>query len=267
MTFPNFEKLNSVQEFNVHPSFLGNNFFEYLIFFDDFRCKMTARTIRFECFLFHQKIFIFREDTDEKLPITEKVCTVFKNSSLENVMTDIEHFIRKTLVKVLKTLEILKNKKLSINIPAGVDDGSRLRLRGEGEQGPHDFPPGDLYVIMHVSAHEFFHREEHDIHCRMSLTFSQAALGAEIQVPLLDEGKTQVISVSAGVQSNDTHRIPGAGIPQLRGRGRGDQIIHFNVETPKHLNKRQKELFKELAEIEGNPIKETLKGFFQKLGI
>ena len=86
-------------------------------------------------------------------------------------------------------------------------------------------------------------------------------------VPLLDEGKTQVISVSAGVQSNDTHRIPGAGIPQLRGRGRGDQIIHFNVETPKHLNKRQKELFKELAEIEGNPIKETLKGFFQKLGI
>ena len=122
-------------------------------------------------------------------------------------------------------------------------------------------------MIMHVSAHEFFHREEHDIHCRMSLTFSQAALGAEIQVPLLDEGKTQVISVSAGVQSNDTHRIPGAGIPQLRGRGRGDQIIHFNVETPKHLNKRQKELFKELAEIEGNPFKETLKGFFQKLGI
>ena len=163
--------------------------------------------------------------------------------------------------------QVLKNKTLSINIPAGVNDGARLRLRGEGEAGPQGLPSGDLYVIMHVSAHEFFHREEHDIHCRMSLTFSQAALGAEIRVPLLDEGKTQVISVSAGVQSNDTHRIPGAGIPQLRGRGRGDQIIHFNVETPKHLNKRQKELFKELAEIEGNPIKETLKGFFQKLGI
>ena len=148
-----------------------------------------------------------------------------------------------------------------------MDDGSRLRLRGEGEQGPHDLPPGDLYVIMHVSAHEFFHREDHDIHCRMNLTFSQAALGAEIQVPLLDEGNTQIISVPAGMQTNDTHRIPGAGIPQLRGHRRGDQIIHFTVETPKHLNKKQKELFKELAEIEGNPIKETLKGFFQKLGI
>jgi molecular chaperone DnaJ len=120
---------------------------------------------------------------------------------------------------------------------------------------------------MHVAAHEFFHREEHDIHCRMNLTFSQAALGAKIQVPLLDEGKTQIISVPAGVQSNDTHRIPGVGIPQLRGHRRGDQVIHFIIETPKHLNKKQKELFQELAEIEGNPIKETLKGFFQKLGI
>jgi molecular chaperone DnaJ len=97
------------------------------------------------------------------------------------------------------------------------------------------------------------------------LTFSQAALGAEIQVPLLDEGKTQIISVPAGVQTNETYQIPGAGVPQLRGHGRGDQIIHFIVETPKHLNKRQKELFKELSEIDGNPVKETLKGFFQKL--
>lgn len=160
---------------------------------------------------------------------------------------------------------VLKNKKLSINIPAGVDDGSRLRLKGEGEPGPHGLQAGDLYVIMHVAEHEFFHREGHDIHCRMNLTFSQAALGAEIQVSLLDEGKSQIISVPAGIQTNDTHRIPGAGVPQLRGHGRGDQIIHFTVETPKRLNKRQKELFKELAEIDGNPIKETLKGFFQKL--
>jgi molecular chaperone DnaJ len=118
---------------------------------------------------------------------------------------------------------------------------------------------------MHVAAHDFFHREGHDIHCQLKLTFSQAALGAEIQVPLLDEGKTQIISVPAGVQTNETYRIPGAGVPQLRGHGRGDQIIHFIVETPKHLNKRQKELFKELSEIDGNPVKETLKGFFQKL--
>ena len=160
--------------------------------------------------------------------------------------------------------QVLQNKKLSINIPAGVDDGARLRLRDEGEGGP-GLPPGDLYVIMHVAAHEFFHREEHDIHCRMNLTFSQAALGAKIQVPLLDEGKTQIISIPAGVQTNTAHRIPGAGVPQLRGHGRGDQIIHLNIETPKRLNKRQKELFKELAELDGKPIKETLKGFFQKL--
>lgn len=161
--------------------------------------------------------------------------------------------------------QVLKNKKLSINIPAGVDDGSRLRLREEGEQGPQNLPPGDLYVIMHVSGHELFHREGNDIHCRMNLTFSQAALGAEIQVPLLDEGKTKIISIPAGTQTNSTHRIPGAGVPQLRGHVRGDQIIHLHVETPKRLNKRQKELFKELSEIDGNPVKKTLKGFLQKL--
>ena len=160
---------------------------------------------------------------------------------------------------------VLKNKKLSISIPAGVDDGSRLRLRGEGEPGPQGIPSGDLYVIMHVAAHESFHREGHDIHCRLMLTFAQAALGAKIQVPLIDEGKTQIISVPAGAQTNESYRIRGEGIPQLRGHGRGDQIIHFIVETPRKLNKRQKELYKELSEIDGNPIKETLKGFFQKL--
>jgi molecular chaperone DnaJ len=82
---------------------------------------------------------------------------------------------------------------------------------------------------------------------------------------LIDEGKTQIISVPAGAQTNESYRIRGEGIPQLRGHGRGDQIIHFIVETPRKLNKRQKELYKELSEIDGNPIKETLKGFFQKL--
>jgi molecular chaperone DnaJ len=156
-------------------------------------------------------------------------------------------------------------KNVAINIPGGVDDGSRLRLRSEGEPGPGGLPPGDLYVFIHVKAHEFFHREGNDIHCRLNLTFSQAALGAEIEVPMLDEGHTKVISVSAGIQANESHRISGAGIPNLRGVGRGDQIIHFHIETPKKLSKRQKELFKELAEIDGHPIKETLKGFFQKL--
>lgn len=160
---------------------------------------------------------------------------------------------------------ILEKKKLSVNIPAGVDDGARLRLRGEGESGPQGLPSGDLYVIMHVAQHEFFHREEDDIHCRLKLTFAQAALGTDIEVPQLEDDKTKVINVPAGIQNNGNYRIPGAGIPRLRGGGRGDQIIHFIIETPKRLNKRQKELYKELAEIDGHSLKDTIKGFFQKL--
>ncbi|OGW14708.1 MAG: molecular chaperone DnaJ [Nitrospinae bacterium RIFCSPLOWO2_12_FULL_47_7] len=159
---------------------------------------------------------------------------------------------------------VLEKKKISVSIPAGVDEGSRLRLRGEGESGPQGIPPGDLYVFIHVEAHEFFHREGYDIYARMPITFSQAALGAEIEIPLLD-GKTKTISIPAGIQSNESHRIQGAGIPHLRGHGRGDQIIQFVVETPKKLSKRQKELLQELAEIDGKPVKEILKGFFQKL--
>ncbi len=157
------------------------------------------------------------------------------------------------------------NKNLSINIPAGVDDGARLRLRSEGESGPQGLPPGDLYVIIHVAQHEFFHREEDDIHCKMTLTFAQAALGTDIEVPLLEENKTKIISVPAGIQNNGNHRIPGGGITRLRGGGRGDQIIHFTIDTPRNLNKRQKELYKELAEIDGHSFTDTLKGFFQKL--
>jgi molecular chaperone DnaJ len=160
---------------------------------------------------------------------------------------------------------VLEKKKVSINIPAGVDDGSRLRLRGEGESGPGGLLPGDLYVFIHMEGHEYFHREGYDIHCRLPLSFSQAALGVEIEVPLLDEGKTKVISVKSGVQSGEMLKIAGEGIPNLRGHGRGDLIVHLSVVTPKKLNKQQKELFKELADLEGTPVKETLKGFFQKL--
>ncbi len=160
---------------------------------------------------------------------------------------------------------VLEKKKVSINIPAGVDDGSRLRLRGEGESGPGGLPPGDLYVFIHMDTHEYFHREGYDIHCRLPLSFSQAALGAEIEVPLLDEGKTKIISIKPGVQSGEMLKIAGEGIPNLRGHGRGDLMVHLSVVTPKNLNKQQKALLKEFAELEGTPIKETLKGFFQKL--
>ena len=157
----------------------------------------------------------------------------------------------------------IDKKQVSVNIPPGVDDGSRLRLRGEGEAAP-GMPPGDLYVFVHVQAHEFFHREGLDIYCQLNISFSQAALGAEIEVPLLDQ-KPKVISIPAGTQSGNRYRISGGGIPQIRGRGRGDQIIQLIVETPKKLNNRQKELLHDLAEIDGKPVKEKLKGFFQRL--
>lgn len=157
----------------------------------------------------------------------------------------------------------IDKKEISVNIPAGVDDGSRLRLRGEGEAAS-GVPAGDLYVFVHVQAHEFFHREGLDIYSQLNISFSQAALGAEIEVPLLDN-KTKVISITPGTQSGDRYRIQGAGIPQIRGHGRGDQIIQLIVETPKKLNKKQKELLHELAEIDGKPVKEKLKGIFQRL--
>ncbi|KMP11725.1 molecular chaperone DnaJ [Candidatus Nitromaritima sp. SCGC AAA799-A02] len=157
-----------------------------------------------------------------------------------------------------------EKKTISVNVPAGVDDGSRLRLRGEGETGPQGMQAGDLYVFIHVQADDLFHRDGYDVFCRLNLSFSQAALGAEIEVPLLDDS-TKIISIPAGTQSGEMIRIQGAGIPHIRGHGRGEQIIHLTVETPRKVNKRQRELLQELAEIDGKPVKTTLKGFFQKL--
>ena len=121
-----------------------------------------------------------------------------------------------------------------------------------------------MYIFIRVIPDEIFQRQEYDVYCRLNLSFSQAALGADIEVPLLNN-ETKIIKVKPGTQSGEMMRITGAGIPHVRGHGRGDQIIQMMVETPKKLNKKQKEIFQELAEIEGNPIKKTLKGIFQKL--
>jgi len=158
---------------------------------------------------------------------------------------------------------VIETKKISVNVPAGVDEGSRLRLSGEGGAEP-GLAPGDLYVFVHVEAHEFFHREGNDIYCRLNISFSQAALGAEIEIPLLG-GNAKSISVPAGTKHGESIRIQGGGIRRLRGHGGGDQIIQFILDTPNNLSKRQEELFQELAEIDGKPTQEPLKGFFQKL--
>jgi molecular chaperone DnaJ len=143
---------------------------------------------------------------------------------------------------------VKKRKKVSLQVPAGVDTGSRLRLRGEGEEGERGAPPGDLYVIIYVEPHEFFEREGDDIMLRVPLSFTMAALGGEIEVPTLNGAKK--IQIPKGTQPGEIFKLRGEGIPHLHGRGRGDQLIQAAVWVPKRLTKRQEELLKDFAALE-----------------
>jgi molecular chaperone DnaJ len=153
-------------------------------------------------------------------------------------------------------------REVNLKVPPGVDTGSRLRLRGEGEPGVGGGPPGDLYVVIQVEAHKFFERHGDDVLCRVPISFPQAALGASIEVPTL--GGEEALKIPAGTQSGSMFRIRGAGLPRLRGHGRGDEMVQLNVVTPQKLNKRQKELLKELAEISGEEVEQPKLGFWKK---
>jgi molecular chaperone DnaJ len=142
---------------------------------------------------------------------------------------------------------VSRNKKIHINIPAGVDNGSKLRIRGEGEEGEKGGPPGDLFVFLYVEPHEFFTREGDDIICQIPISFTQAALGADIEIPTLNGNKN--INIKKGIESGEIIRIKGEGFPRLRGHGRGDQLIQVIVKTPKNLSKRQEEILKEFEEL------------------
>ncbi len=139
------------------------------------------------------------------------------------------------------------SKTVQIKIPAGVETGSRLRLRGEGEQGDYGGPNGDLYVFIHVQDHEFFQRSDDDIICRVPISFIQASLGDNIEVPTLTG--TEKLKIPRGTQTGKIFRLKGKGIAHLRGFGRGDQIIETVVTIPTNLNKRQEELLREFARI------------------
>ncbi|UCC66015.1 MAG: molecular chaperone DnaJ [Deltaproteobacteria bacterium] len=143
---------------------------------------------------------------------------------------------------------VKKRKKVSLRIPPGVDSGSRLRLRGEGEEGERGGPPGDLYVLIYVDPHEFFEREGDDIIYRAPIPFTMAALGGEIDIPTLDSSKK--IQIPKGTQPGEIFRLKGEGIPHLNGRGRGNQIIEIAVQVPQKLTKRQEELLKEFTSLE-----------------
>lgn len=143
--------------------------------------------------------------------------------------------------------KVKKTKTVTVKIPAGVDTGNRLRLAGEGEGGVRGGPPGDLYVVLFVEAHEFFARKGDDISCQVPISFAQAALGAEIEVPTMD-GSTG-ISVPKGCQTGEIFRLKGLGVPHLRGGGRGDQYVQVVVKTPTKLSKEQEELLRRFAEL------------------
>jgi molecular chaperone DnaJ len=138
-------------------------------------------------------------------------------------------------------------RKISVNIPAGVDEGYQLRLDGEGSAGLYGGPPGDLYVTLSVKPHNLFHRDGSDILYELSINFAQAALGDEVRVPSLD-GKVE-LKIPPGTQNGKTFRFKGKGISHVDARGRGDLLVKVSIITPQHLDKNQRYLFEELAKI------------------
>ncbi len=143
---------------------------------------------------------------------------------------------------------VRKKKRILVKVPAGVDTGSHLRLRGEGDGGLRGGPAGDLHVIIHVEPHEFFERQGNDVVFRFPISIVQAALGDEMEVPTLNG--TKRVKIERGIQSGDVVRLKGEGIPDVRGFGRGDEIVEIMVKTPNNLTRRQEELLEEFWKIE-----------------
>jgi molecular chaperone DnaJ len=159
---------------------------------------------------------------------------------------------------------VTRDRSLSVNIPAGIEDGTRIRLTGEGEAGLRGGPSGDLYIFLSVKPHPFFQREGADLHCRAPITMVQAALGGEIKVRGVD-GTEIKVKVDEGAQSGRQFKIKGRGMPVLRSREFGDLYIQANVETPQNLTKRQKELLAEFENESTNRTHPESTGFFAKM--
>ncbi|MGB7319524.1 MAG: molecular chaperone DnaJ [Planktotalea sp.] len=156
-----------------------------------------------------------------------------------------------------------KERALSVNIPAGVETGTRIRLGGEGEAGLRGGPAGDLYIFIEVSKHKLFEREGSNLFCNVPVSMSSAALGGDIEVPTIDGGRSRV-KIPAGSQSGRQMRLRGKGMPALRGGGSGDMFIELAVETPVNLTNRQKELLKEFEELSEDNNPES-KSFFSSV--
>ncbi len=162
-----------------------------------------------------------------------------------------------------------KERKLTVRVPAGIATGQRLRLTGEGEAGGVGGPPGDLYVVIHVQEHPFFHRDGNDLYVEVPLNFSTVALGGEIRIPTL-EGE-EPFKVPEGTESGQAFRLRGRGMPDVTGRGRGDLFVTTKVTTPKKLTREQKKLLEQLAsslpkeKFEPTPVSQEDKGLFGRV--
>lgn len=158
---------------------------------------------------------------------------------------------------------VKKQKNLKVKVPAGVADGSRLRVANEGAAGPKGGPNGDLYVYLFVKPHKFFERDGNDVYCEVPINIVQASLGAEVEVPTLD-GKV-VMKVPEGTQPGRVMRLRGKGIPRLRGTGRGDQLVRIKVVVPTKLTERQKAVLRNFADVAKDNINPEEKSFLNKI--
>ena len=157
---------------------------------------------------------------------------------------------------------VRKRKTIQASIPAGIDNGQTISIRGQGNAGKNGGPAGDLLVTITVRPHEIFRRDGTSVLCEAPITFAQAALGAELEIPTID-GKVKY-DIPEGTQSGTVFRLKGKGIPSINGRGRGDQYVTVDIETPRNLGKEQKEALRKFAETMGDENYEERKGFFGK---
>ena len=157
---------------------------------------------------------------------------------------------------------VRKRKTIQVTIPAGIDHGQTISLRGQGNAGKNGGPAGDLLITVMVQPHDLFRRDGVDVFCEAPITFTQAVLGAELEIPTID-GKVKY-SIPEGTQTGTVFRLKGKGIPVLNGRGRGDHYVTVTIETPRNLNKEQKEALRKFSETVGENNYEKRKSFFKK---
>jgi molecular chaperone DnaJ len=159
---------------------------------------------------------------------------------------------------------VMRERMLSVNIPSGVEDGTRIRLSGEGEAGVRGGPPGDLYIFLSLAQHEFFQRDGADLYCRVPISMVTAALGGEFEVPAIDGSKARV-KVPGGTQTGRRFRLTSKGMPVLRSKQTGDMYVQVSVETPQNLSKRQRELLAEFEKLSSDENQPESTGFFSRV--